>query len=148
MDLRMVMECWTRRQPHGKLSGTRTGRPSSPLVELQVKEWVGLASWLSIVGSARQRSASRQMRPLANETEAVPTKSQTFATGAYQRLHEARPRRVVWLWEYSSPSLAKGGVQNYSLAKGVVQNCSSPSPRVKGVIHIIYKQVNKTQNQV
>ena len=25
-------------------------------------------------------------------------KSQTFATGAYQRLHEARPRRVVWLW--------------------------------------------------
>ena len=24
-------------------------------------------------------------------------KSQTFATGAYQRLHEARPRRVVWL---------------------------------------------------
>ena len=26
-------------------------------------------------------------------------KSQTFATGAYQRLHEARPRRVVWLWE-------------------------------------------------
>ena len=30
-------------------------------------------------------------------------KSQTFATGPYQRLHEARPRRVVWLWkpEYS-----------------------------------------------
>ena len=26
-------------------------------------------------------------------------KSQTFATGAYQRLHEARPRRVVWLSE-------------------------------------------------
>ena len=26
-------------------------------------------------------------------------KSQTFATGAYQRLHEARPRRVVWLRE-------------------------------------------------
>ena len=26
-------------------------------------------------------------------------KSQTFATGAYQWLHEARPRRVVWLWE-------------------------------------------------
>ena len=26
-------------------------------------------------------------------------KSQTFATGAYQRLHKARPRRVVWLWE-------------------------------------------------
>ena len=26
-------------------------------------------------------------------------KSQTFATGAYQRLHEAQPRRVVWLWE-------------------------------------------------
>ena len=26
-------------------------------------------------------------------------KSQTFATGAYQRLHEARPRRVVWLLE-------------------------------------------------
>ena len=29
-------------------------------------------------------------------------KSQTFATGAYQRLHEARPRcvvHVVWLWE-------------------------------------------------
>ena len=26
-------------------------------------------------------------------------KSQTFTTGAYQRLHEARPRRVVWLWE-------------------------------------------------
>ena len=26
-------------------------------------------------------------------------KSQTFATGAYQRLHETRPRRVVWLWE-------------------------------------------------
>ena len=26
-------------------------------------------------------------------------KSQTFATGAYQRLHEARPRRVVWPWE-------------------------------------------------
>ena len=26
-------------------------------------------------------------------------KSQTFATGPYQRLHEARPRRVVWLWE-------------------------------------------------
>ena len=26
-------------------------------------------------------------------------KSQTFATGAYQRLHEARPRRIVWLWE-------------------------------------------------
>ena len=25
-------------------------------------------------------------------------KSQTFATGAYQRLHEARPHRVVWLW--------------------------------------------------
>ena len=25
-------------------------------------------------------------------------KSQTFATGPYQRLHEARPRRVVWLW--------------------------------------------------
>ena len=25
--------------------------------------------------------------------------SQKFATGAYQRLHEARPRRVVWLWE-------------------------------------------------
>ena len=33
-------------------------------------------------------------------------KSQTLATGAYQqRLHEARPRRVVWLWEpeYSPP---------------------------------------------
>ena len=27
------------------------------------------------------------------------SKSHTFATGAYQRLHEARPRRVVWLWE-------------------------------------------------
>ena len=26
-------------------------------------------------------------------------KSQTFAIGAYKRLHEARPRRVVWLWE-------------------------------------------------
>ena len=26
-------------------------------------------------------------------------KSQTCATGAYQRLHEARPRLVVWLWE-------------------------------------------------
>ena len=26
-------------------------------------------------------------------------KSQIFATGAYHRLHEARPRRVVWLWE-------------------------------------------------
>ena len=26
-------------------------------------------------------------------------KSQKFATGAYQRLHEAWPRRVVWLWE-------------------------------------------------
>ena len=26
-------------------------------------------------------------------------KSQTFATGANQRLHEARPRRVVWLWK-------------------------------------------------
>ena len=26
-------------------------------------------------------------------------KSQTFATGPYQRLHEARPRHVVWLWE-------------------------------------------------
>ena len=26
-------------------------------------------------------------------------KSQTVATGAYQRLHEARPRHVVWLWE-------------------------------------------------
>ena len=26
-------------------------------------------------------------------------KLQTFATGPYQRLHEARPRRVVWLWE-------------------------------------------------
>ena len=32
-------------------------------------------------------------------------KSQTFATGAYQRLHEARPRRVVWLWE---PEYNKG----------------------------------------
>ena len=32
-------------------------------------------------------------------------KSQTFVTGAYQRLHEARPRRVVWLWEpeYGTP---------------------------------------------
>ena len=32
--------------------------------------------------------------------------SQTFATGAYQRLHEARPRRVVWLWEpeYLAPT--------------------------------------------
>ena len=27
------------------------------------------------------------------------SKSQTFATGVYQRLHEALPRRVVWLWE-------------------------------------------------
>ena len=26
-------------------------------------------------------------------------KFQTFATGAYQRLHEAQPRHVVWLWE-------------------------------------------------
>ena len=26
-------------------------------------------------------------------------RSQTFATGAYQRLHEARPRHVVWLGE-------------------------------------------------
>ena len=26
-------------------------------------------------------------------------KSQTFATGAYHKLHEARPRCVVWLWE-------------------------------------------------
>ena len=26
-------------------------------------------------------------------------KSQTFATVAYQRLHKARLRRVVWLWE-------------------------------------------------
>ena len=26
-------------------------------------------------------------------------KSQTFTTGTYQRLHEAWPRRVVWLWE-------------------------------------------------
>ena len=25
-------------------------------------------------------------------------KSQTFATGPYQRLHEARPRRVLWLY--------------------------------------------------
>ena len=33
-------------------------------------------------------------------------KSQTFATGPYQRLHEARSRLVVWLWEpeYSRPS--------------------------------------------
>ena len=29
-------------------------------------------------------------------------KSQTFATGAYQRLHEARPRRLVWLWDQST----------------------------------------------
>ena len=26
-------------------------------------------------------------------------KSQTFATGAYQRLHEAQRRRAVWLWD-------------------------------------------------
>ena len=52
------------------LSGARTGRPSSPLVELQVK--VGRVSWLSDVGSARQRAASRQMRPLENETEQSP----------------------------------------------------------------------------
>ena len=31
-------------------------------------------------------------------------KSQTFATGPYQRLHEARPRRVVWLWEPEYPN--------------------------------------------
>ena len=31
-------------------------------------------------------------------------KSQTFATGPYQRLHEARPRRVVWLWEPEQPA--------------------------------------------
>ena len=32
----------------------------------------GRASWLSVVGSARQGAASRQMRPLANETEQSP----------------------------------------------------------------------------
>ena len=38
MGPRMVMECRTRRQPRGfELSGARTGRPPSPLVELQVK---------------------------------------------------------------------------------------------------------------
>ena len=42
-----------------ELSGARTGRPSSPLVELQVK--VGRASWLSVVGSAHQGATSRQM---------------------------------------------------------------------------------------
>ena len=53
-----------------ELSGARTGRPSSLLVELQVK--VVRASWLSVVGSARQGAASRQMRPLANETKQSP----------------------------------------------------------------------------
>ena len=41
-------------------------------------------------------------------------KSQTFATGPYQRLHAARPRRVVWLWEpeYISRVLAHGGLES------------------------------------
>ena len=33
---------------------------------------VGRALWLRIVGNARQGAASRQMRPLANETEQSP----------------------------------------------------------------------------
>ena len=53
-----------------QLSGAGTGRPSRPQVELQVK--VGRASWLSVVSSARQGAASRQMQPLANETEQSP----------------------------------------------------------------------------
>ena len=32
-------------------------------------------------------------------TSKYSKKSQKFATRAYQRLHEAWPRRVVWLWE-------------------------------------------------
>ena len=38
------------------------------------------------------------------------SKSQTFATGAYHSLHEARPRRVVWLWkpEYTLMVLYSG----------------------------------------
>ena len=38
-------------------------------------------------------------------------KSHTFATGAYQRLHEARPRRVVWLWE---PMLKNGSFPTFN----------------------------------
>ena len=37
-------------------------------------------------------------------------KSQTFATGPYQRLHEARPRRVVWLWGSGNQSKAPTAV--------------------------------------
>ena len=75
MDSRMVMECWNveRGDSLVALAARSRGTAGSPcsLSRSQVK--VGWASWLSVVGSARQGAASRQMRPLANETEAVPT---------------------------------------------------------------------------
>ena len=40
-------------------------------------------------------------------------KSQTFATGAYQRLHEARPRRVVWLLEPEYLSICLESLANF-----------------------------------
>ena len=58
-----------------KLSGARTGRPPSLLVELQVKKWVGLASWLSVVDSARQGdSAPRQVLTPGERNRSCPHK--------------------------------------------------------------------------
>ena len=46
----------------------------------------GLNSWITLFSSKNSN------------------KSQTFATGAYQRLHGAQPRLVVWLWEPEYPT--------------------------------------------
>ena len=52
-------------------------------------------------------------------------KSQTFATGAYQRLHEARPRRVVWLWE-----------PEYSFVRSSIHPSVRPCLRPHACLHI------------
>ena len=55
-------------------------------------------------------------------------KSQTFATGAYQRLYEARPRRVVWLWEpeYLTASVINIFLIIYSWVRCLIQTSCLP----------------------
>ena len=45
-------------------------------------------------------------------------KSQTFDTRAYRKLHEARPRRVVWLWEPEYLLQPYSGSQSHTTRRG------------------------------
>ena len=70
-------------------------------------------------------------------------KSQTLATGVYQRLQEARPRPVVWLWEPEYDSLCLASPANFIYGRVLAKVLSHVT-----IMPVLLRPVNNFLGQI